>query len=279
MSFLGYNKLKKVLASSIDPFDASVFEKSKSKTSYELTLGDEVYLTNSDTGKKEILDGNNSEVHIDPGQFALLITKEKVTVPKDKIAFISLKFGIKVKGLINISGFHVDSGFTGKLVYSVYNSGTRTVILKKGEPYFPIWFCEMGGDIGEGIVPYDGDHQNQDCIRTEYIENLKGELWNPIKLADRISETEKKLSDKIKDVESLKRNQIYVLGIIATALVGISINLFWSDKSYKNGYINGVSDKQAIERIDNIISSKNLDSLLNVKADLILKSKSDNIKH
>jgi hypothetical protein len=45
MAFLGYNELKKVLEKNIEPFNVQLFE--KTKTSYELTLGNEVYVTNS----------------------------------------------------------------------------------------------------------------------------------------------------------------------------------------------------------------------------------------
>ena len=41
---------------------------------------------------------------------ALLITEEQVNVSLYAMAFISMKAGKKLGGLINISGFHVDPG-------------------------------------------------------------------------------------------------------------------------------------------------------------------------
>ena len=47
---------------------------------------------------------------------AMLITEEQVNVPLDAMAFISMKAGKKLGGLINISGFHVDPGFNPSVV-------------------------------------------------------------------------------------------------------------------------------------------------------------------
>lgn len=265
MSFIGYSDLKEILKENIIPFNEDLFE----GTSYQLTLGNEVYVTNSKTGKKEILDDKNSLVDIEPGQFSLLLIDEKVTIPKDKLAFIALKFSIKAKGLINISGFHVDPGFSGKLIYSVYNAGASTIVLEKGKPYFTIWFSELKGNFEKDKRGYNEshEHQFQNSIPPKYIEALKGDLASPNVLLNRI-----------KDAESLKKNQTYVLGIIATVLIGICITLFWRDNSYKKGYNDGISDKEARERIDKIINDKNLDSLIiNKTHSILLKLHKDSI--
>jgi dCTP deaminase len=59
---------------------------------------------------------------IPPGQFAYLLSKEEVAIPNNAMAFISMRTGIKFQGLINVSGFHVDPGYRGKLIYAVYNA-------------------------------------------------------------------------------------------------------------------------------------------------------------
>ena len=68
---------------------------------------------------------------IPPGQFGLLITEEVVQVPMDAIAFISIKAGIKFRGLVNVSGFHADPGFSGKLKFAVYNAGSQRLVLDR----------------------------------------------------------------------------------------------------------------------------------------------------
>jgi hypothetical protein len=38
-----------------------------------------------------------------PGQFALLLSSEKIRIPPDTIGFISIKARIKFRGMVNIS--------------------------------------------------------------------------------------------------------------------------------------------------------------------------------
>jgi hypothetical protein len=38
------------------------------------------------------------------------------------MAFISMRTAFKFKGLVNISGFHVDPGYKGKLIFAVFNA-------------------------------------------------------------------------------------------------------------------------------------------------------------
>jgi len=112
MAFLGKNELKLLLPNCIDNYSENRID----NVAYELCLGNEVYLTDSSSGKKDILDAKNSNVIIKPGQFALLLTQETIKIPTDILAFISIKFSQKIKGLVNISGFHVDPGFEGKII-------------------------------------------------------------------------------------------------------------------------------------------------------------------
>ena len=264
MAFLGYSELEKILKSSINPFNEDSFR--NTKTSYELTLGNEVYVTNSKTKKKEFLDDKNNTVSIDPGQFALLLINEEITIPNDKIAFITLKFGIKVKGLINISGFHVDPGFEGKLVYSVYNAGTKPIILEMGKPYFSIWISELKGNPPKDEKSYNGKRQGQKHIKTEDIEFLQGELWNPIELASRIKEVENQLLNKIKDVESKRDFNKWVFGI----LVGVGITVILkigifdiSGYTYKKGYNDAIKYENLKREVIKEYDEFKIDSLIN----------------
>jgi dCTP deaminase len=277
MAFLGYDKLREILEKNIDPFEKELFN--ETKTSYQLTNGNEVYITNSKTGKKEILDERNNAVHIDPGQFALLLIHEKVTIPKDKIAFITLRLGVKVKGLINISGFHVDPGFSGKLVYSVYNAGTRTIILEMGKPYFSIWYSELKGEVPINENSYNGRHQGQKNIRSEDIEALQGELWNPIELSNRIKEIENTLSNKIIKLEGKKEKVFWAIGLALTLFIGLNLKLYLDWSSYKRCYLDGMNEIKAKQRVENVIDSMHIKSSIKHQLDSILKIYRDSIYH
>jgi dCTP deaminase len=96
----------------ICPFDIKAIKHG----AYEMALGPETFVTSTAEGTKRVLK-EGEQLRIPPGQIALLMTSETVKVPSDSIAFISMRAGVKLQGLINISGFHVDPGFEGQLKY------------------------------------------------------------------------------------------------------------------------------------------------------------------
>ena len=46
-------------------------------------------------------------------------------------------------GLVNVSGFHVDPGYKGRLKFAVYNAGGSDIKLTRGDAIFLIWFSEL----------------------------------------------------------------------------------------------------------------------------------------
>lgn len=156
--------------------------------SYELSLGPEAFITADSNGKRhEIKQEIKNQLCIPPGQFGILITEEEVNIPAKAIGFISIKFGIKFCGLVNISGFHVDPGFKGKLKFSVYNAGAQDVVLARGEPLFLIWFSDLDCTTGD---PYTGVHKNQNSISSADIMNIKGDTASPNELHQRLKQLE-----------------------------------------------------------------------------------------
>ncbi|HWW37732.1 dCTP deaminase domain-containing protein [Pedobacter sp.] len=244
---------------------------------YELSLGEEVYLTDAKTGKVEILDDlKNRPVDINPGQFALLLTKEKVYVPKDKIAFISIKAGEKLKGLINVSGFHVDPGFHDKLLFSVYNAGPSPIVLNYGEPYFPIWFAELKSELDESEA-YNKNNEHfgkLNHIPPKYIEFLKrGELTSPKALFDKIKDVESSLNEKIIKSDEKKDRKIWLYGILIGLATTILLKLLFDGSSYDKGYVDGKNSKLIIEQIKQEIQRPNFDSIVSYKVDSLFKKR------
>lgn len=264
MAFLGVKELTKLQQDKqiISPFEAHRVKNG----SYELSLGTEVYLTDAKTGKVELLDeSKNRQVDINPGQFALLLTREKVNVPKDKIGFISIKAGEKLKGLVNVSGFHVDPGFNDHLIFSVYNAGPSTIVLNFGEPYFPIWFAEMKKELDEDEA-YNTNNEHfgkLNHIPPKYIEFLKrGELTSP-----------KALFDKIKEVEAKSDKNDWLYKIIIGLAITIALKLIWDWTAYNKGYNDGKNSKQIEEQIVEKVQGKLVDSIVYHKIDSILKTR------
>ncbi|MBA7646544.1 dCTP deaminase, dUMP-forming [subsurface metagenome] len=134
-----------------------------------LHSGAEVYISGEDTPRR--LSKSSPFVNLPRGQFALLMTNEYVTVPKDHFGLISIRFGKKAQGLINVSGFHVDPGFEGKILFSVFNAGPSDVVLKYGEPTFMIFFYKLRESVDQ---PYKGERKGQEHLPTGLVTSVKG---------------------------------------------------------------------------------------------------------
>jgi len=206
MSFLSTAQLKALLKS-VDVIPNFDTEKVKNGA-YELALGEQVFLT-SDSPHTVRRVEEGGEVWIEPGQFALLLTEEFLKVPEHTIAFISIKAKMKWKGLVNVSGFHVDPGFQGKLLFSVYNAGPYRITLRRGEQYFPIWFANLANNEQQA---YEGSHGGQINISVDAIEALsQGELASPSALSKRIDENQRTLEKSIDDYQKLFNSRISLI--------------------------------------------------------------------
>lgn len=161
---------------------------------YELGLGQEYFVTADGDGKrlhtKQQLDIGQQLV-IPPGQFALLISEEAVQIPPDVIGFISIKASEKFKGLVNISGFHVDPGFRGRLKFSVQNAGTKPIILQRKHPLFLIWFSDLDRRTA---FPYNGKHNGQMEITADDVSLITGEVVSPAELKKQIDHLSTKVN-------------------------------------------------------------------------------------
>lgn len=126
----------------ISDFDESNIE----ANSYSLHMGEYYFRTYSedDNGPRTTKSVKDGESFIIPaGQFAHLITKESVSIPSSAMAFISVRATIKLQGLIDISGFHIDPGYSGNLIFAVFNAGPSPIHLFGGEPIFKIWLADL----------------------------------------------------------------------------------------------------------------------------------------
>lgn len=247
MAFLGTNTLTELLQNSeiISHFDSKRIKNG----SYELSLGAQVFQTDSAPRSVKNLK-QDEKIEIKPGQFALLLTKEYLKMPKDKIAFISIKGGIKFKGLVNVSGFHVDPGFEGNLLFSVYNAGPAIIVLSNDTPYFPIWFSEI-----DGLQEYKGSHDKQTKIPDEPVEFLsQGELASPNVLNKRIDDNKKELETRIGLIEKEQTAKDYLVKTAVGLGVVILFKFVFDWISYDNGFKKGIELKQKELTADSIIN-------------------------
>ena len=136
----------------------ATFSKNFKEWRCNLRLGREIYIS-SDDSPKCLEEGGY--VIIRPGDFVLLLTRETLHLDDDVMGFISMRFDYKQKGLINVSGFHVDPNYHGKLIFSAFNAGPKDIVLRESDPVFMIFFermdyhCRKKRDDGFQHIPAD----------------------------------------------------------------------------------------------------------------------------
>ena len=209
MSFWSGETLAARLPNLIESFDPDKID----CAAYTLRMGREVYIspaTAADvaTRTKTLLDERQDFV-IPPGQFAFLLTEECVTVPNAAVAFISMKARIKFKGLVNVSGFHVDPGYRGRLVFSVYNAGPAAVHLARGDDCFLIWYASLDHESEK----YSRKGPPFDQISSDLITPIAGQLHSMAGLSDRIDRVE------------AEQRVVRVVASVAITLLVLSITL------------------------------------------------------
>jgi hypothetical protein len=147
-----------------------------------------------------------------------LVTAEEVAVPPDAIGFISIRAGIKFRGLVNVSGFHVDLGFKGQLKFAVYNAGSQTIRLDQGQPIFMIWFCDLDDPTKDLYRPRPAA---RNVITADDVSKIQGEVASPAELKKRIDELRAAYDHRILAIE---KEQLIVRALLVAVIVaGIGI--------------------------------------------------------
>lgn len=187
---------------------------------YTLTVGPEVYVTPAKPAQTP-KDGSiiklehGEDFKIPAGQFVFLITEEFLKIPKNAIGFVSLKTGsLKFKGLVNVSGFHVDPGYEGRFIFSAYNAGPTEIPVQRGEALANIWLASLDRE-----TQYHYKKEGLRSIPSKTISGITGEVFSPIALKKRVDQLETKIENQKNVIISL------VLLAIATALLSVAINL------------------------------------------------------
>lgn len=206
MSFWSDSKISQHGGQLFDPYDPENIDYS----GYKLSVGSEVFVTGISTKKSKssyLLDENET-IRIPPGQFALIQTEEKVTMPKDAMGFISMSSRKKLSGLINVSGFHVDPGYKGKLVFSAFNAGPNDIFIDRKERIFSIWIAELSGTHTKSY-PLGNVNDSIDSNRVSVLN---------------ISDENKSLPYVAEQVAKLKSGQKTVWGISIPFGIGLLLS-------------------------------------------------------
>ena len=223
MTFWRGETLKQKLPHLVAPYDETAID----CAAYTLHVGAEVYISPDrqipapDRHTKRLLLQGDSFT-IPPGQFAFLVTEERIRVPDDALALISIKAKLKFNGLVNISGFHVDPGYDGHLLFSVFNAGPRPLHLERGQPLFLIWYASL-----DGVTAMKKDEAGFIGIRPEMLTGISGEIQSLQRLSEEYRELEKRFDTKLGQIQSKTdslSNLVNVfVGLAVAVIVGFLI--------------------------------------------------------
>ncbi|MDR6872061.1 dCTP deaminase [Bosea sp. BE125] len=188
---------------------------------YNLSMGSYYFKTSdgANPAPTAILKENES-IFIPPGQFAFLLSKETIHIPNGAMAFISMRTGIKFQGLINVSGFHVDPGYSGKLIYAVFNASPSPVLISEGAAIFKIWFADLDRESSSDFI-FKGKAQS--AISNDLVKGMSREIYSLQALSDKIRDLDHRVEKEMSAQKPTIDNLMLVWGTIVMGVIGALI--------------------------------------------------------
>jgi dCTP deaminase len=213
MAFWSGEKLKNVLKS--ENLVSDFKEARVDCAAYTLRMGRQYFISATDENAasnkiEQLKDGDS--LAIPAGQFAVLLTEEAVTVPSNAIAFISIKTSLKARGLVNVSGFHVDPGFSAPLRFAVFNAGPSTICIRQGEECFLIWYADLDRDDKKHIKSESQNENYRKGIASGDVSAIAGAVKTISVLSSKVDDLEK--------TQNWMRTVLGAFGLLTPFIVG-----------------------------------------------------------
>lgn len=151
----------------IEPFD----EQSLQPASYDLRIG-----------KKMLVSGEEAQIDMEArrsvtlkaGQFALLTTLERITLPNDIAAHIGMKSYYVRKGIVLLAGLQIDPGWDGFLVLGMYNASPRSITLDYQGPICSIDFYKLAVPVSKGFLTSEEQRRGEiPRVDKDYLRTLE----------------------------------------------------------------------------------------------------------
>jgi dCTP deaminase len=192
--------------------------------SFRLRMGSEVYVSPAkDESRKSVqtLEGQAGFI-IPPGQFGFLLTEEIVQIPSNAMAFIALRSKkSKFRGLVNVSGFHADPGYTGRLIFAVFNAGPGDVHIRRGDELFSIFFA----DLDECTDKPRDSAESFMSIPADLISPVAGQIQSFAGLKDTIETLEEDLDERLQKLERDNAILRWATALIVGALIAFTVRV------------------------------------------------------
>lgn len=175
-----------------------------SAASFDLTLGSSYF----QNGQIKELKDNEPNIVIQPGDFIVAGSQERVNMPPSIAGRFDLTVSMFCKGLILSNGPQVDPGFKGILFCLLFNTSNEKIELKKGAHYATIEFHKL---IEPSQNPYIGKYQEKEKIMEYLPEIAKFSVIGQIK----------------NDISSLKKESFWLKYLpLIVSLTSLAMALF-----------------------------------------------------
>lgn len=182
-----------------------------SHASYDLRLGDEYY----NDGEIKELSEKSPFVTIEPYDYAIVMSKETVSFPRDVAGRFDLTVSLFCQGIILSNGPQIDPGFEGRLFCLLFNTSDARVPLKRGEKYATLEMRKLLAPTD----PYEGQYQGKEHI-ADYLPEvrMRGAVNELKKEIDKMEEERERLQSVV-----FTRNITITLGFISFILAILAI--------------------------------------------------------
>ncbi|MGH9771764.1 MAG: dCTP deaminase [Candidatus Acidiferrales bacterium] len=146
----------------LEPFDATKIE----PASYDARVGTWAFTSSL---KEKLNLSEKGVLIIEPGEFAVLESRERVELDRRTAAQLGLRSEYARRGLLMLSGPQIDPGFRGILVVRLVNLAPKPIAIPYESPFLTLTFFRLSSPVTK---PYAGPQQGQPGISARDIQEL-----------------------------------------------------------------------------------------------------------
>jgi deoxycytidine triphosphate deaminase len=147
--------LKRIVEEGVVIQDGSV--KNCGAIKYDFVLSDDFLKAEYGvpTRVSELEPEKRSEAIVSPGEVVYVLSKETVSLPQRMYMNLSANRGMSEYGVLTLGGFTVDPGYTGRLMFGLFNYSSTSFKLIPGKKLVGAVFYSLEEDESQGIDDYD----------------------------------------------------------------------------------------------------------------------------